>query len=355
MALVGRLKDVSPAEILHFLAMSDKTGKLALTTGAHEGLVVFREGHIIYAASSSVRETFGSIVTGLGLATDVELREALARQHRSREEKRLGTILVEMDVLTTANLQQALHQQVVQVLQEIFSWHQGFFKFRNLEISDRGEVEVDARNLLLEQPIDAEKVALEAARSLDESVHADDTANRRPTGNIPTDSAGGAPLTLSSVIGSPSAPAVTGELVRAILDLAAEVVARVVILTVRGQTLHGVAQIGLTPGETPAAQRVRSVRLPLSEPSEPARAMQYRNVCIRKPVRTPANEALFEVLAGDWPMEGVAIPLAIDGEVLLVVYGDNIPLQMPIPDAKDLVARLEELVASHHPVFSADS
>ena len=58
MALVGKLDDIRPAEIMVYIGDSVKSGKLIFTTGTQEGLIVFREGKIIYAASSSIRIPF---------------------------------------------------------------------------------------------------------------------------------------------------------------------------------------------------------------------------------------------------------------------------------------------------------
>jgi hypothetical protein len=95
-ALVGKLEDIPPAEILMILSDSAKTGKLNLTTGTQEGMIVFRHGKIIYAASSSIRETFGSIALALGIVRPEHLEEAVRLQYRSHEDKRLGEILVGM-------------------------------------------------------------------------------------------------------------------------------------------------------------------------------------------------------------------------------------------------------------------
>jgi len=321
MALVGKLEDVPTAEILQFLAMSEKSGKLSLTTGTEEGLIVFRAGKIIYAASSSVRETFGSIVTGLGLVSESHLTDALRRQHRSYEEKRLGTILVEMGVLSTSGLEEAMRHQVIRVLRELIGWNRGFFKFRNIDVDDCGEVEVDARNLVLERPLDTHQATLDAARSEDEDAH------RR--GEVPPQQP---PATLHELIGSVTAPRVTAETVRAVFREAGQILARAVVLVVQGPFVNGVAQQGLADGAQPPAQRIRSLRLPLDEPSVPWRGAMVHNRW---------NLALAERLGPPMPREAVVIPILTDREVLLVFYGDNGDAPLPV----DRLAGLERKLA----------
>ena len=112
MALAGKLKDIRPAEILIFLAESEKTGKLNFTTGTQEGMVLFRDGKIIYAASSSIRETFGSIALSLNIVSRRQLDQALLLQHKSREDKRLGEILVGFGAMKPSDVQKILTRQV---------------------------------------------------------------------------------------------------------------------------------------------------------------------------------------------------------------------------------------------------
>ena len=81
MSLAGRLEEVELAELLHFLSLNNRTGKISLTRHDGHGLIVMRLGRIVYAASSSVREAFGNILVCRGLVPAETLAEALERQH----------------------------------------------------------------------------------------------------------------------------------------------------------------------------------------------------------------------------------------------------------------------------------
>jgi len=349
-ALAGRLEDVPAAEILQFLAMSGKSGKLTFTTGTEEGLIVFRGGKIIYAASNTIRETLGSIVIAMNMVSEAELVEALRRQHKTGEEKRLGMILVEMGVLEGLDLQRALQHQVLNVLREMFSWERGFFMFRNLNLEDHGEVEVDARDLVVEQPLDARRVALDAARRRDEDMRDrgvdDDTADKRhpvfdavdtePEGE--EESAG-----LRDVVGDFSAPSVTAETVRQVFDSAGHVFDRGVVFAVQSHGLRGIAQFGLVVGPEPPSQRVRRLWLPVDQSSVITTAISSGNTFRGGASRNRWNEMLFELLGGGWPDECVVIPIIVDGRVTMVFYGDNEPHDLPIGSTKDLEEKLQEV------------
>jgi hypothetical protein len=359
MALAGKLEDVPAAEILQFLAMSEKTGKLSFTTGTEEGLIVFREGKIIYAASSSIRETLGSIVMNLKLVEAPELNEALKRQHRTGEEKRLGRILMEMGVLTTGQLQQAMQHQVLNVLREMFSWGRGYFMFRNLEIPDHGEIEVDARDLVVEQPLDARKVALDAARQHDEEQR---DRPRTPGGEPPrafvldgddSDAGQKGATGLKDLMGDVSGPTVTAESVRSIFDEAARVFDRGVVFAVHSHGIRGIAQFGLEEEEEPPSQRVRRLWLPIDEPSVISWAINLRSVFRGRPERNRWNGVLFDVLGGTWPEECAAIPILSERRVAMVFYGDNQPHDLPVGSTSALEETLRRVGAELAPTRRA--
>ncbi len=323
--------------------MSEKTGKLSFTTGTQEGLIVFRNGKIIYAASSSLRETFGSITLNLGIVTQGDLESALLQQHRSGEDKRLGEILVEAGALAPADLQRVLHHQVIQVLREMFGWDRGFFRFRNLDLDEFGDVEVDYRDLIVATPLDARSVALDAARRHDEDsrqrvdtddagrlIESDDEDMRTPEH-----------ASVEDLMGAVVAPSVTAEIVRAIFDVAAKVFSRGVVFAVHSQSVRGMAQFGLAEGDDPPSQRIRGLWLPLDEPSVIAQVASSQAPFRGKPDRNRWNETLFQDLGGDWPDEAVALPVVVGGRTVLVFFGDNEPDDLPVGSVSDLEKLLD--------------
>lgn len=311
MAFVGRLDDVPAPEILHFLAMSEKSGKLVLTRGVEEALVVFRKGRIIYAASSAIRETFGSIVSGLGLVSDSDLGEALHRQHHGHEGKRLGSILVEMGVLSRRDLEDAMREQVLRVMRDFFGWQRGYFTFRPLELDDRGEIEVDARDLVIDHPLDARQLTLDAARGRDELDRERAPRRARPT------------VSLDAIVSSLPSTRITAELVRDVIREARTAVTRVAVLAVQGPFANGISQSGLPSGGQPPSQRIRALRLPLDEPSMVASAVTRQRTWRGAPSVGRLDAVLLDRIGPPTPVEAVTIPMVHRDEVALVVYGDR--------------------------------
>lgn len=357
MSLVGRLEEVSLPEILQVVSMTGKSGRLTLSTGVDEGVLVLRQGKIIYAASTSAREAFGHLLLHLKLITEQTLQEALGQQFRSREEKRLGRILVEMGAVTEEHLETVMHRQVWKVLAEMFEWREGFFRFRPMEIADRGEVEVDARDFLLERGLSGEGMAMEMLRRWDElrqekeafsaSVPAPErgTPEVRPRGRATAAQA----TTLGALMADFPAPVLTGEQVTKVLRVAARVAARGVLFLVRGQALTAAGTFGL--GETTGVRvdRLAGLRLPVDDGAVAAAVLRFGQRFCGAMEDTPWNRALVEALGGAWPRQAAVVPGLRRRKVVLMVYGDDRPTGRPIGPLESLQAVLNQVAAEMIP------
>jgi hypothetical protein len=167
-SLAGRLEEVELAELLHFLSLNNRTGKISLTRRDGHGLVVVRTGRIVYAASSSIRETFGNILICRGLVAPETLAVALERQHAAGDDRKLGHILVEMGSLTEQQLQEVIRQQTGLVVQELCRWRSGYFRFEVAPVASKGEIGVDAEDLVVPGGVATDQILLEAMTRLDE-------------------------------------------------------------------------------------------------------------------------------------------------------------------------------------------
>jgi len=335
-ALAGKLEDMRPADILIFLAESEKTGKLKFTTGTQEGMIVFRSGKIIYAASSSIRETFGSIALSLNIVSRRQLDHALLVQHKSREDKRLGEILVSYGAMTQADVQRILTHQVSQVIREIFEWESGYFKFKNLEVEHFGDIEVDAKDFMAGSPLDTRSVALDAARVQDEITRTrepieeeDDEADEQPT--------------MAEIMDDVAAPALTAEIIREIFEVAEKIFYRGVIFAVHDRSARGLAQYGLEETLLPPNERISQLWLQANEYSIISGAMRDREIFRGIPDHVRGNQQLVQALGGEWPREAVVIPMMIGDRVGLIFYGDNQPHNLPVGSTLPLEETLKSV------------
>ena len=319
MSLAGRLEEIELAELLHFLALNNRTGKVTLSRRNAHGLVVVRQGRIVYAASSSIRETFGSILVCRGLVTPEALAGALERQHVQADGRKLGALLVETGAISETQLQEALRQQTGLVVQELCRWRSGYFRFEVAPVASAGDIGVDAEELVVTAGVATDQILLEAMTRLDEA----DPAAASP------------PSTALAIAKAPLAPSLRGEVTLGLLRRASAVVGRGLLLLLRGDEAQGAGQVGLD--ELPDADELaRSVRLPLAEPSVVSDAVERRESW-RGPVPpAPANERLLALLGGRRPREALVVPMVLRDGVGLVFYGDDATSERPIGPTEEL-------------------
>jgi Domain of unknown function (DUF4388) len=331
MSLVGRIEDIELPDLIQFLANSRKTGRLTVSRRDGTGVVLMRLGRILYAASNSVHETLGNLLVHRGLISESALMEALERQHWGQEGKRLGEILVEMGKLEEGALEEVMKDQTRAVIQELFEWTGGFFKFESLDIPDRGDVEVDARDFLLLKGVNTDEVLLEAARRLDESR--DVTAPPPPFPRAVEEPfpALGEARGLEGV----RAPALRGETTLSLMRHASQVVSRGLLLAVRGNEAQGVGQFGI-PAEGAGEGSAKRVRIHLDTPSVLADAILRKEPYQGPLDRAEGNEALVERLGGARPTAVLVVPMVVAGSVAMLFYGDNAADGRPIGATEDL-------------------
>ncbi|MFQ5802645.1 MAG: DUF4388 domain-containing protein [Candidatus Methylomirabilales bacterium] len=135
MAFTGRLEGLTVFDIIQYLGLLKKSGKLTLTRLGSSGVFLFRSGEVVSAASDSVQNALGNILIKHEYLTEDALRIALELQHLSPQWKRLGTILVEQGFVTPGVLYEVIRNQIEQVLLELMNWDAGFFRFENMEIT----------------------------------------------------------------------------------------------------------------------------------------------------------------------------------------------------------------------------
>ena len=333
MSLVGRLEDIELPELIQFLANNRKTGRLTLSRRDGHGVVLMRAGRILYAASNSVRETLGNLLVCRGLISEATLMEALEHQHWGHEAKRLGEILLEMGKLDEDALEDVMKDQTRAVIQELFEWTAGFFKFESFDIPDRGDVEVDARDFLLMKGVNTDEVLLEAARRLDESREV--VPDGAPSALLPGAVEEPPPEAREARrLADLRAPALRGETTLSLMRSAAQVVSRGLLLAVRGHEAQGVGQFGVSAeGSEGSAKRVR---LPLDTPSVLADAVLRKEPYLGPLDAAPGNDTLVERLGGARPTAVLVVPMVVAGSVAMLFYGDNAVDGRPIGPTGDL-------------------
>ena len=167
MSLVGRLEDLALPDIFQIISLSRKTGTLVVRSRRGTGMVVFKEGQVIQAASDSIRDSLGNILVSQGMLDEAALSKALALQKREPE-KPLGMILMDMGAVAAQTLQSVIRKQIEEIIYDLLDWEEGFFNFELGEIVPKDTIEIDTQEFLLKSGISAEYLLMEGTRILDE-------------------------------------------------------------------------------------------------------------------------------------------------------------------------------------------
>lgn len=338
-ALSGALKSITVSELLHFLALHRKSGKLSLRRRQGSGLILLRNGRIIYAASSSVRESFGNILVCRGLISEAVLTEALERQQSSGENRRLGAVLIDMGVVREEDVVEVVRYQVASVLAEVDQWQEGFFRLDTMDIPEGGEVEVDAQDFVVTEGLNTEQVLLQVAAELDEEARAPEAG-----GGALAEAPAEPPARAASLRGiAEELPTLVlqGEISQMIMRRASTVVNRGILFIARESTAAGIGHFGLPPQSSPGLDR-DAFQLPLAEASVVTDVIEHQETYHGPLPPTAGNERLIRLLGGGQPSEVLVLPVRVGGTVELVLYGDNAPQNQPIGPFRSLELALSE-------------
>ncbi|HLL54736.1 MAG TPA: DUF4388 domain-containing protein [Myxococcaceae bacterium] len=159
MALKGTLKDFGIADILQLIGQQQKSGTLHLKNKDQEVDVAFKDGSIVKAESTTrkKKDLIGTMLVRAEVITEAQLEQALETQRRTL--KRLGDVLVTQGLLTAERFKQMVQLQATETLYGLFGWKSGTYEFQ------QGEPELDGDSM---SPLRAESVLMEGFRMVDE-------------------------------------------------------------------------------------------------------------------------------------------------------------------------------------------
>jgi hypothetical protein len=361
MSLVGRLEDLALPDIFQIISLSKKTGTLVVRSRRGTGMVIFKDGQVIQAASDSIRDSLGNILVSQGMLEEAALAKALAFQKREPD-KPLGMILVDMGSVTAQTLQSVIRKQIEEIIYDLLDWEGGFFNFELGEIAPKDTIEIDTQDFLLKSGISAEYLLMEGTRILDERRKNEKRPASRPE-----------PAAISPSLAAPSAaptappalvsyepakeefrtrieketprkeitalksmfdelrfPTATAEVTLLILRYASEVVNRAVLFMVKKDEVRGLGQFGIELKGKSADQVVRNIKIPLNQPSLFFSVIESRRSFLGALESNAIHTYLINELGGAMPETVLAVPLVVSGKVALVVFGDNLPERKPI-------------------------
>jgi hypothetical protein len=293
------------------LAHNRKTGQLTIERDNDRVKLAFRNGDIVYAASTAVRETIGAMLIRRDLICEAELEAALELQKRREDPPLLGQILVEMGSVSIDDLNSTFHQQFQNVVRDGITWSQGRAEFETMDIPNLGEVKLDPREFFLETGISTESVLLHGAVAHDAEVDGQDgkeyfDAVRTAISKFQED-----------------APVITAEMAGAILDQAKELVDRAVLFVVSPEAFSAVGGFHGEGGASAMTYAGRRLDRSSAEDSVLKWVIDERRSYRGRLKDAAGNRPLRELIGDDLPHEVIVVPVIVDNQVAAVLYGDN--------------------------------
>ncbi|MCK4404358.1 MAG: DUF4388 domain-containing protein [candidate division Zixibacteria bacterium] len=149
--LTGNLRTVPLSDLLQLISAAGKTGMLLISRHDQKREIYFRKGNIVYATSlGSEDELLGNLALRRRKILKPDLKRALNLQKLTP--KRLGTILLEMGVLTKEELIECLQYQIEEIIYNLFGWNSGEFIFYEgrLPPADQITTQFNTMNVIME-------------------------------------------------------------------------------------------------------------------------------------------------------------------------------------------------------------
>lgn len=151
MSLTGNLNTISFPDLLQLLSTGKKTGMLSLNRGRLQKQLAFRNGNIVFASSVNDKEDlFGHMLLKRGRISKADLKRAL--QVQKIQGKKIGTILLELDLFSHDEIIQALKLQIEEIVYTLFGWPEASFAFDEGKLipDDQIQTELNTMNVIME-------------------------------------------------------------------------------------------------------------------------------------------------------------------------------------------------------------
>jgi hypothetical protein len=156
--LQGDLSRIQLPDVLSFMAMIRESGKLVVRRQQDERSILWREGEIVFASSSSIEHSLGQFLLRNGKITQEQYDES---KRKVTPQMRHGKLLVQMGALSPKDLWWGVKNQVLEIIYSLFEWKDGFFAFYE------SAEELAQERIVLQ--INTSSVIMEGIRRLDEA------------------------------------------------------------------------------------------------------------------------------------------------------------------------------------------
>jgi hypothetical protein len=151
MALRGNLRDFTITQLLNLINLASKTGTLIVDGPSETAQISFRDGKLAYARIGNEDNSLASILHRANKLSASQY-QIIRQRGGQMNDKELGLLLINAGYVTQEDILISLHQYFTGIIQKLFTWVEGFFRFENemLPPDDRINVRMDLENLIIE-------------------------------------------------------------------------------------------------------------------------------------------------------------------------------------------------------------
>lgn len=171
LSLVGNLEDLGLGDILQIVSLSRKSGVLHLEQDTREGAIIFRDGQVVCAYSTTTRRKLSELLVEQGLLTEDQKKQCYEVWSDSGKRDTLSAH-VERDVgVSHDKIQSVIRGTVEKAVYHLFRWREGTFNFELKDVEEELKaLDRDDAQLVLDVGLNPQYLAMEGARLQDEST-----------------------------------------------------------------------------------------------------------------------------------------------------------------------------------------
>jgi CheY-like chemotaxis protein len=181
MSLVGNLEDLGLGEILQIVSLSRRSGVLSLRSRAREARIVFQNGQVVRASSTTFQQSLGEVLIQKGVIDLTTLKRALSIQADEGYQQLLGVIMIERFGIGAEAIDAVVREQIENVVYSLFAWAEGTFEFELQDIAQGADAaKMDPVQFMLNQGLNPQYLAMEGSRIIDERRHRGESDEEYP-------------------------------------------------------------------------------------------------------------------------------------------------------------------------------
>lgn len=156
MALQGNLRDFTITQLLNLVNLAAKSGALLIQNSSQGARLIFHQGKLAFAQVGAENGAGGegSLAEVLHRAekiNDAQLN-TLRRRASGMGDKELGLLLINAGYVTQKDILDSLQDYYTSIIQQLFTWAEGHFKFDNDQDVPESKipVRISLENLIIE-------------------------------------------------------------------------------------------------------------------------------------------------------------------------------------------------------------